>query len=84
MELKKLCEEYLDNCECCEKLQYLSKYDVRLEKEWLDCWVESIIIRQKMYDELTVTELFDEDCDEVLKTIKHHNMVKDHIKMLRR
>ena len=54
MELKRLCEEYLENYEYCEKLQYLSKYDERLYKEWLDGWVESVRIRERMYDELSV------------------------------
>ena len=52
MELKRLCEEYLDCCEYCDKMQYLSKYDERLCKEWWDGWVESLRIRQRLDDEL--------------------------------
>ena len=57
-ELKELCEKYLDAYEYCDKMQYLSKYDERMDKEWLDGWIELVGIRAKMYMELTkkVTE----------------------------
>ena len=46
--VKKLCEAYLEQYEYLEKIRYLSKYDERLVKVWLDGWIELVRIKYKL------------------------------------